>query len=102
MQTREVKIPLREAVLEGELSIPAGADRDRRDAGRQGERPRPAVRGRTVLLVDDGLATGITMRTVVVALRQQEPKRIVVAVPVAAVDTCMEFKAEVDEIGRRG
>jgi putative phosphoribosyl transferase len=56
------------------------------------------VRGRTVLLVDDGLATGATMRAAVVALRQQEPKRIVVAVPVAAVDTCEEFRAEVDEI----
>jgi predicted phosphoribosyltransferase len=71
---------------------------EERERAYRGERPRPVVRGRTVLLVDDGLATGATMRAAVVALRQQEPKRIVVAVPVAAVDTCEEFRAEVDEI----
>jgi putative phosphoribosyl transferase len=71
---------------------------EERERAYRGERPRPVVRGRIVLLVDDGLATGATMRAAVVALRQQEPKRIVVAVPVAAVDTCTELKAEVDEI----
>jgi putative phosphoribosyl transferase len=71
---------------------------EERERAYRGERSGPVVRGRTVLLVDDGLATGATMRAAVVALRQQEPKRIVVAVPVAAVDTCEEFRAEVDEI----
>lgn len=71
---------------------------EERERAYRGERPRPVVRGRTVLLVDDGLATGATMRAAVVALRQQGPKRSVVAVPVAAVDTCEEFRAEVDEI----
>jgi putative phosphoribosyl transferase len=55
------------------------------------------VRGRTVILVDDGLATGATMRAAVEALRQKGPARIVVAVPVAAVETCDEFRADVDE-----
>ncbi|HZC02802.1 MAG TPA: phosphoribosyltransferase family protein, partial [Gammaproteobacteria bacterium] len=60
--------------------------------------PRLAVRDQTIILVDDGLATGATMRAAVVALRQQQPRRIVVAVPVAAPETCDEFRAEVDDI----
>ncbi|HZU68482.1 MAG TPA: phosphoribosyltransferase [Ktedonobacteraceae bacterium] len=58
----------------------------------------PDVRGRVVILVDDGLATGSTMRAAVTALRQQQPARIVVAVPVAAPSTCAELRAELDEI----
>lgn len=61
-------------------------------------RPPPAVRGRTVILIDDGLATGSTMRAAVAALRQQQPARIVVAVPVAAPSTCDEFRELVDDI----
>ena len=70
----------------------------RRERAYRGDRPVPTVRGRTVILVDDGLATGSTMRAAVAALRQQEPARIVVAVPTAAPATCDEFRAEVDEI----
>jgi putative phosphoribosyl transferase len=55
------------------------------------------VRGCTCILVDDGLATGSTMRAAIAALRQQQPARIVVAVPVAAPSTCQDFQAEVDE-----
>jgi len=61
------------------------------------DRPAPDVRGRTVILVDDGLATGSTMRAAVAALRQQHPARIVVAAPVGAADTCAEFQHEADE-----
>jgi putative phosphoribosyl transferase len=64
----------------------------------RGARSRPKVRGCTIILVDDGLATGTTMRAAVEALRAQEPRRIVVAVPVAPLDACNEFRAEVDEI----
>jgi putative phosphoribosyl transferase len=64
----------------------------------RGARPRPMVGGRTIILVDDGLATGASMRAAVKALRAQQPKRIVVAVPVAAPSTCNEFRAQVDEI----
>src|SRR5690606_18385495 len=56
---------------------------------RQG-RPPPHVAGRTVILVDDGLATGSTMRAAVAALKAQHPKRIVMAVPVGSDDTCEE------------
>jgi putative phosphoribosyl transferase len=62
------------------------------------DRPAPEVRGRTVLLVDDGLATGSTMRAAVAALRQQQPARVIVAVPIAAPETCAELRAEVEEI----
>jgi len=71
---------------------------DRRELAYRGTRETPEVRGRTVILVDDGLATGSTMRAAVTALRQQKPARIVVAVPVAAASTCQEFREEVDQI----
>ena len=61
-------------------------------------RPPSDVRGRTVILVDDGLATGSTMRVAARALRQKQPAQIVVAVPVASTRTCSEFAAEVDKI----
>ncbi len=61
-------------------------------------RPTPDVQGKTVILVDDGLATGATMQAAVRALRQQHPARIVVAVPVAAPETCEAVQAEVDEV----
>src|SRR5262249_31276008 len=64
---------------------------------RQG-RPSHDVRGRTVILIDDGLATGSTMRAAVRALRQRAPARVVVAVPVSAPETCDELRTEVDDI----
>ena len=70
---------------------------ERRERIYRGARTPPEVRERTVILVDDGLATGSTMRAAVAALRKQRPARIVVAVPVAAPETCEEFKTEVDE-----
>jgi predicted phosphoribosyltransferase len=56
------------------------------------------VRRQTVILVDDGLATGSTMRAAVAALKQKHPERIVVAVPVASRATCDELEREVDEV----
>jgi putative phosphoribosyl transferase len=70
----------------------------RRERVYRGDRPPPDVRGKTVILVDDGLATGSTMLVAVRALRQQGPARIVVAVPVASPDTCELLKAHVDEV----
>lgn len=61
-------------------------------------RPPPQVQGRTVILVDDGLATGSTMRAAVAALRRLGPRRIIVAVPVGAAETCAELRREVDEL----
>src|SRR5438094_4803760 len=69
----------------------------RREQLYRGDRPAPDVRGRTVILVDDGLATGSTMRAAVAALRQQGPARIVVAVPIGAPETCADFQREADE-----
>lgn len=69
----------------------------RRERLYRGERPPLDVLGRVVILVDDGLATGSTMRAAVAALRQKNPKRIVVAVPVGAAETCREFAEEADE-----
>jgi putative phosphoribosyl transferase len=69
----------------------------REDLYRQG-RPALPVRDRTIILVDDGLATGATMKAASRALRLQGPKRIIVAVPVAAQETCNEFRIDVDEI----
>lgn len=60
--------------------------------------PPPDVKNHTVIVVDDGLATGATMRAAVAALRSQHPDRIVVAVPVAASVTCRELMAEADEV----
>ena len=70
----------------------------RRERVYRGDRLPPDVRGKTVILVDDGLATGSTMLAAVRALRQQGPARIVVAVPVASPDTCKLLKAHVDEV----
>ena len=71
---------------------------ERRDRQYRGDRPPPDVRGKTVILIDDGLATGASMRAAIAALRQQHPARIVVAVPIAAPSTCAELGEEVDEI----
>jgi putative phosphoribosyl transferase len=70
----------------------------RRERAYRDDRPVAEVRGRTVILVDDGLATGSTMRAAVAALRQRRPARIVVAVPVGSADTCAELREEADEV----
>jgi predicted phosphoribosyltransferase len=71
---------------------------ERRERAYRGDRPAPDVKGKIVILVDDGLATGSTMRAAAAALRQQQPARIVVAVPVSAPQTCDEYRMGVDEI----
>jgi predicted phosphoribosyltransferase len=73
------------------------AELARRERAYRDDRPTPDVRGRTVILVDDGLATGSTMHAAVAALRQLGPARIVVAVPVGAPGSCAEFQGEADE-----
>src|ERR687894_2185956 len=70
----------------------------RRERLYRGDRPPPDVRGRTVILVDDGLATGATMHAAIQALRQQQPAHIVVAVPAASPEACDELKEEVDDV----
>jgi predicted phosphoribosyltransferase len=69
---------------------------ERREREYRGARPPLDVRGKTVVLVDDGLATGSTMRAAVRALRKMEPQAVIVAVPVAAPSTCDEFRRDPD------
>lgn len=69
----------------------------REEAYRDG-RPLPELAGKTAVLVDDGLATGSSMRAAIVALREHRPGRIVVAVPAAPRATCRELEAVVDEV----
>src|SRR3979411_1156531 len=80
-----------EAVTAKEL-----AELERREKSYRDDRPPLDWRGRTVILVDDGLATGATMRAAVEALRQRGAAKIIVAVPVGAPETCREFENEVD------
>jgi len=86
-----------------EHEIDAAAARELQELARRerlyrGDRPPPDIAGRTVILVDDGLATGATMRAAIAAVRQQQPARIVVAVPTASPDTCEALKAEADDV----
>jgi putative phosphoribosyl transferase len=70
----------------------------RREHAYRGNRPAPVVRDRKVILIDDGLATGASMRAAVVGVRAQHPARIVIAVPAAAPELCNAFQFEVDEM----
>jgi putative phosphoribosyl transferase len=70
----------------------------RRERLYRGDRAPPSVQGRTVILIDDGLATGSTMRAAATALRKMQPSKIIVAVPVAAAETCDDLRSEVDEV----
>ena len=71
---------------------------ERREQLYRGGRPARAVRGRLAMLIDDGLATGSTMRAAAIALRQQQPASIVIAVPVASNQICDELRTEVDKV----
>ena len=71
---------------------------ERRERAYRDGHPAADVRGKTVVLVDDGIATGATMRAAVAALRKREPARIVVAVPVGAAETIRLLKREADEV----
>ncbi len=70
----------------------------RRDALYRGSRGAVPVRDRTIILVDDGLATGSTMQAAILALRRREPKRVIVAVPVGAKETCQALARSADEV----
>jgi putative phosphoribosyl transferase len=70
----------------------------RRESRYRGGRPPLDVKSRTIILVDDGLATGATMRAAIQALRTEQPASIVVAVPIAAKETCHQLQSEADEV----
>jgi putative phosphoribosyl transferase len=70
----------------------------RREKAYRDDRPAPAVRGKTVILVDDGLATGSTMRAAAAAIQAQHPERLVIAVPVAPQQTCESLLRDADDV----
>ena len=70
----------------------------RRERMYNGAHPLPPLAGRTAILVDDGLATGSTMRAAVQAVRRNEPTAVIVAVPVGAADTCASLRREADAV----
>ena len=74
------------------------AEVERREQKYRDGRPAPEIQGKTAILIDDGLATGATMRAAVKALRQRGAAKIVVAVPVGPPETCREFENEADEV----
>ena len=92
---RDLGIP---PVLVEQVAVRERLELERRDALYRGARRPAIVRDRTVILVDDGLATGSTMEAAILALRQQHPARIVVAVPVGARDTCERLRRIADEV----
>jgi putative phosphoribosyl transferase len=71
---------------------------ERREAAYRGGRSRPSLTDRVVILVDDGLATGSTMRAAAQAVKQQKPARVIIAVPVGARETCQELNEIADEV----
>jgi putative phosphoribosyl transferase len=71
---------------------------ERRNRVYRGNRPPPKVKNHTVILVDDGIATGSTIRAAIATLKQQQPQELIVAVPVAPPSTCDELEAEVDKV----
>lgn len=70
----------------------------RRELAYRGQLPTPELSGKTVILVDDGIATGSTMRAAIGAARQQHPTRIVVAIPMAPRSSCDELRSEVEDV----
>ena len=82
-----------DAVAERELR-----ELERREQAYRGNRAPMPLTNKTVILVDDGLATGSTMRAAVMAARQQQPARVIVAVPVGAASTCADLATEADDV----
>jgi predicted phosphoribosyltransferase len=74
------------------------AELNRRELQYRGERPPAAIEARIAIIVDDGLATGSTMLAAATAVKRQRPKAVVVAVPVAAVESCAALRSQVDDL----
>ena len=91
------RLGLDEAVLE-RVAEAEGRELERRERSYREGRGPPDLAGRVVILVDDGLATGSTMRAAVAAARLLDPARVVVAVPTAPASTCQQLRGEADEV----
>lgn len=83
--------------LEAEM-VKEKKEAERRLKTYRGDRPSPDLTGKTVIIVDDGIATGLTMRAAISSVRARQPSKIIVAVPVAARDSVEMIKREVDEV----
>jgi putative phosphoribosyl transferase len=81
-----------------ELAEKEQRELERREEMYRGDRPRPELHGKTVVLIDDGLATGSTMRAAVMALKKLDPAKIIVAVPVGSSDAVELLSREADEV----
>jgi putative phosphoribosyl transferase len=92
---RQLNIP--QSAIDAVAAREAAEVRRREELYRGGKSPLK-IENRTIILVDDGLATGSTMKAAVAALRQQHPAKIIVAVPTAPTETCDELKREADEV----
>jgi putative phosphoribosyl transferase len=90
---RALRLP--ESVIE-KVTRREQAELERRERLYRGARPFPDLRGQTVVVVDDGLATGATMKAAIKALKNKESKEIIVAVPVGSSDTCRRLRSEAD------
>ena len=86
-----------EALIE-EVVARERAELGRRELLYRGDRPPVSLENRMVILIDDGLATGSTMRAAATAVKRQQPKRVVIAVPVAAADTCEALRNDADDV----
>jgi putative phosphoribosyl transferase len=71
---------------------------ERRNRVYRGNRPAPKVKNNTIILVDDGIATGATIQAAIATLKQQQPRKLIIAVPVAAAATCAQLETEVDKV----
>jgi putative phosphoribosyl transferase len=92
-----VAIDVAQEYLDAEVARQSGSAR-RRELRFRGECPPPQIAGRTVLVVDDGLATGATMRAAVRSVAKRQPARLIVAVPVGSRDACEALRDEADEV----
>jgi predicted phosphoribosyltransferase len=81
-----------------EVSARERLELERRDAAYRGDRPAPDIRDKTIILIDDGLATGSTMEAAVEAVKMHQPARVIVAAPVGASETCARLQRIADDV----